>query len=526
MFNKLRVTKENIILLGSLLIVAIALIFSIRGYIGNPSIKELSSQRWSFDGPLELSPERGRYALLYSIVENKSVYFSLDVARFATPDLGYYNNKYVSLFAPGVSFIVIPGYILGKLLGASQIGAFSVISFFAILNCLLIFKISKKLGAGTLPAILGFFIFVFGTSAYSYSVSLYQHHISTFLILASIYLLLLDTNLINLGLVWALCALSLSVDYPNLFMMIPIGIIALSRFIVIKSESNKIVMNVKLIYLLSFLFAIIPAILFFWFNKASYGSPTQLAGAVTQARSIDENGLPADTNFTAGLKKDLTVVNNPQVDTSKTRNPVGFFKTREMLNGLYILIFSPDRGVISYSPIILVGIIGSFYLYKRNKNLTVLLVSILTSNIILYTMWGDPWGGWAFGARYLIPGYAILAVFSTFLINDVKKRYFLLPVVILYMYSTYINCIGALTSNAIPPKVEVLELERLSGVEQKYTYKRDFDMIKQNNLKSALFNGFFKSKINGLTYFYAIYGFITVSTVGVFVYYIVNKKND
>src|SRR3990167_10895887 len=113
---------------------AVILALGLRGIRGNPTSEDLNYQYWKDEGPLELSPDRGKYALTYSIVEDKSFKFSLPVARFATPDLGYVNGQYVSLFAPGVSFITIPGYILGKSFGAAQVGPFAIIALFALLN--------------------------------------------------------------------------------------------------------------------------------------------------------------------------------------------------------------------------------------------------------------------------------------------------------------------------------------------------------------------------------------------------------
>ena len=62
------------------------LFFAMRGHVGNPSISELSSDAWRDNGPLELSPERGRYGLMYSLVEDSSLTFSIPIARFIVPD--------------------------------------------------------------------------------------------------------------------------------------------------------------------------------------------------------------------------------------------------------------------------------------------------------------------------------------------------------------------------------------------------------------------------------------------------------
>src|SRR3989344_1802836 len=116
----------------------IILTLTVKGKSGNPTETTMNDLGWTTNGPFELSPERGRFALTYSLVENKSVGFSIPVARFASPDVGYKDGRYVSLFAQGVSFLSIPGYLIGKFFGASQVGAFLTSSFFAIFNFILI----------------------------------------------------------------------------------------------------------------------------------------------------------------------------------------------------------------------------------------------------------------------------------------------------------------------------------------------------------------------------------------------------
>lgn len=523
--SRIAINYRNILISFLLLFTALILFISLRGITGNPDINELNTPKWTSEGPLELSPERGRYALMYSLIESKSFYFPLEVARFALPDLGYYKGNYVSLFAPAVSFIVAPGYVLGKAFGASQVGTFAVVALFAVLNCALIYKISRHVGANFYAALIAFFIFMFGTPAYTYAVTLYQHHISTFIILLAIYLAIKYENFVSLGIIWFLCALSLSVDYPNLFMMLPIGVYALGKIVQSSKTTQKYVVKIKWLYLFTFLFAVAPAIFFFWFNKNSYGSPFQLAGAVTQVKDIDENGNPAETNFTANKPKDLTQESNIAAKSeAPARNIVGYFNTRNMLNGFYLLFLSPDRGTISFAPIVLLGLVGIVVAYLQKNKYVAILTAVFTSNVLVYTMWGDPWGGWAFGARYLIPGYAILAILASVVITSIKKRYLLVPIMAVYLYSAYVNCAGAITSSMNPPKVEVLALEALSGTEQKYTVERNLDMLRAGSSKSFVFNTYLKDKMTARQFFTYLYGAIVLATGTVFGYYILNRE--
>ena len=188
------------------------LTLSLRGISGNPTDEVLNQHYWKDEGPLELSPDRGKFALTFSVVEDKSFIFSLPVARFATPDLGYVNGQYVSLFAPGVSFITIPGYILCKSFGAAKVGAFAIIALFALLNVILLRAIAIRLGATPLAATIASLLFIFATPAFTYAVTLYQHHISTFLILLSIYTLLRWNNIWSLFLIWFLCAAYIPIE--------------------------------------------------------------------------------------------------------------------------------------------------------------------------------------------------------------------------------------------------------------------------------------------------------------------------
>jgi hypothetical protein len=261
-----------------LFLVPLILIFSVRGMPGNPDINELLSDRWEEHGPLELSPERGRFALMYSLVEDRSFQFSVAVARLAIPDLGYHNGQYVSLFAPGVSFLAIPGYLAGKAVNASVLGSFLTISLFALLNFFLIRKISIHLKASETAATFAALIFLFATPAFAYSVSLYQHHVSTFILLLGIYVLLKWNNFWSLGLIWFLWAVSISIDYPNFFLMLPVGLFALTRLITIRKTAEKTHLELNTLLLTSFITVILPLGFFFWTNTASYGNPFSACG--------------------------------------------------------------------------------------------------------------------------------------------------------------------------------------------------------------------------------------------------------
>lgn len=479
---------------------ALILGLSVRGNQGNSDPALLNTPAWKENGPFELSPERGRFALTYSILEDKSFFFSVPLARFVTPDLGYHDGHYVSLFAPAVSYIVIPGYLIGKYFGSAQVGAFSVIALFALINSILIYGLVRRFGGAKIAGLLSGAMFLFATPSFAYGVNLYQHHISSFLILASLYLVLTFNNWFSLTLVWLLCAASIPVDYPNLILMLPIGIYGLSHLFQVV-VTNKTEITIKLWRIFTFLSMALPLSFFLWFNNASYGNPLQFSGTVASVNNIDPEGNPV-TNVSKAKEAELDSLKEEKHE----KTAVGFFKSRNLLNGLTILLFSPDRGVLYFAPILLIAIIGIAVLYRTSPGATVLLTSVATLDILLYSLWGDPWGGWAFGARYLIPSYAVLSVFiGSALTKYAKKFIFILIFLPLAGYSLYVNVAGALSTSANPPQVQVLSLEALSGRRERYSFDRNIEYLQQNTSKSYLYRVYFHNYLSSWQYFEIIY---------------------
>jgi hypothetical protein len=477
------------------------LISAVRGLPGNISESDFESTSWTVDGPFELSVERGRFALIYSMIENKSFEFSVPVARFAVPDLGLKNGKYVSLFAPGVSFLVAPGYIVGKMLGASQVGTFLMISLFALFNFVLVKSIAQRLGANTLASTLGAIAFLFATPAFAYSTTLYQHHVSTLLVLGCIYVLVRWNNLISLSLIWFLCAASIPIDYPNLFFLFPLGVLALGRFIKLKLENGKLEINIKFKGFLTLLAMLLPLTFFAWFNNQSYGSPWQFSGTVAQVKDLS----------TVGHESERVVDPVTDIALKHDRSALHFFRTRGLLNGFHILLASPDRGLVTFAPVMLLGVLGAIFLYKRNTTLTATLVAVIGFNILLYAMWGDVWGGWAFGSRYLVPTYAILGIWIAIALSHWRKNLILLATfVCLFTYSLAVNTLGALTSSRNPPRVEVLALEAISGQEQKYTWERNLQFLQITGSKSFVYQVFAKNYLTAVQYYYLITGSVLI----------------
>lgn len=497
--KKVRFNKNLIFSVSVILLAVVVMAMSVRGNLGNPKAEDLSFPQWKEGGPLELSPERGRFALTYSVAEDHSLQFSLPLARFVVPDLAVSpSGQYVSLFAPGVSFLVLPGYFLGKALGASQIGAYAVISLIALFNGWLIYLIVLRFSTNRWAAALGGLVFLFATPAFAYAVNLYQHHVSVFFLLAGIYILARWNNWVSLITVWTLCGLSIVIDNPNFFLMFPLVIFVLGRIMVLKRSKLGLSVNINPWYFPTVFALAIPLFFLVWFNQASHGDPFKLSGTLPSVAAIGQDGRPMRSQ-TAEL---LGIQDHGE---SVEKSAVTFFKTRNLLQGFYIHLLSPDRGIIYFTPVILLGIWGLRIVWRRYSELGRLFVSIILVNLLLYSMWGDPWGGWAFGSRYLIPTYALLAVGLGVLLDNWRRSWsFIILFLFFFIYSAGVNTLGALTTSANPPQAEVLSLEKVSGHEEKYTYARNWQYLNEKGSKSFVYQTIGKNHISAKKYYYLI----------------------
>lgn len=496
---------------------AVIMAVSVRGLPGNPHELELNSKYWMETGPFELSPERGRYALLYSFIENNTVHFSRALGEFSMPDLGYVNGNFVSLFAPAVSFIAMPGYLIGRMFHAAQVGAFATISVFSLINAMLIYAIARRFQAHPIAALLASVVFLFGSPAYAYGVSLYQHHISTFLILACMYLLISFNSLWSAFLIWFLCAAAIPIDYPNLFLLFPIGLAALRKFFPVTVEQKAIVLRASPYAFGTLLVMLIPIAFFAWFNTISYRNPLQFSGTVPTAKTYHFTQVASTSAAIETIVPESSVAAQTK---PSDKNAIGFFSTRGLLNGLYILLLSPDRGVVTFTPVILLGVFGAAFALQLAQPWVTVIAGVITANLIFYGMYGDVWGGWAFGSRYLIPSYALLAILLAVWLTAMKRRwYVLLGFFLIMSYSVLVNTAGALTSSANPPQVQVLELERISGIEQKYTVMRNIDILKTRS-KSFVYQTFLQKYLTSWQWYQVISGSILtlggLLTVGLF----------
>jgi hypothetical protein len=102
------------------------------------------------------------------------------------------------------------------------------------------------------------------------------------------------------------------------------------------------------------------------------------------------------------------------------------------------LMFYPYRGLLFFSPILFLSIIGIIFMVKEYRAEIILILSILFLFLCFLSMRSNWWGGYSFGNRHLLPVVPFLTLPMIYLFNRIGLK-FILPLIFL---SIFINSLG------------------------------------------------------------------------------------
>ncbi len=502
--------KIKILILILVLIFSAALLaLGVKGKKGNPFYYQKQDEKSGEVGsPFESSGSSSRYELIEAVVKEGTLFFSDRRARSAAPDFVEYQGKYFSIFTPGISFIGIPFYLIGDNYQIPQLMTYLTTGVFALLNLILVIKLASKLGASFGTALLSGFIFLFATNAYSYANTLTQHHVSATLILLGILIGISKSNLLLNILLGLIIGIALLVDIPNLIILTPLLIYVFSKHINKLEKEQKLSYSIKLMVVGIILGAAPLLYGFGLYNHYLTGSYFKLAQTIGRSDYFD----PPEKRERQRIEKEAQDPFDKKLA----------FQTRDQLQELHILITSNQRGWLLYSPIVFLGMVGAILAYqnKRTTNLSLLLVSIILTNIIIYSMFGAL-GGWAFGPRYLIPSTAVLcALIAVALTRFRKNIIFIIIFFVLVLYSFAVNAMGAITTTQVPPKIEAINLPKPLP----YTYEYNFGLLKTGFVSSFVYNVYLVGKFSPFQYLGTIL-IIELASVTMLYLYILKERD-
>ncbi len=475
-------------------------ILTLRGVYGNLPASAVKNNLDQATKPFELSPERGRFLLTQNLSEHSSFALSKEQADAASPDVGYYKGNFYIFFAPGISLFALPFYNLGLKYNLAQVFSFAVVSIFAVLNLIVLFLISKHIFKLPIWAsLLSSLIYGFASVSWSYSGTLYQHQSTVFFIISSFYAVWRYKTQRKWGWVWGFFiwlnyALAILIDYPNVILMLPVMIYFLLVSVSIKKSDYQYKILFKQAIILTSIFFIIITLLHGYYNYVNFGGWTKVSGGLLGYKTIQEKHLDQG-NMDENIKK--------MNELASKKNPIKFFREDLIVSGLNTLLIAPDKGIFIYTPIYILGIIGIIFALRKINLEKSILISLAIVNLIFYSSWGDPWGGWAFGPRYLIPSMAFLSCFiAMFLVETRYKIIVRLLAFFLLCYSVAVSLLGALTTNAVPPITEAVFLK------MKYGISYNIDYLLAGKSSSFFYNNFLHSYITLLQYYWIIFGIV------------------
>lgn len=333
------------------------------------------------------------------------------------------HNHFVSFFPIVTPVLVTPLYVIPYLVLKLYDIGFSIYdphlylfidlmekissSIVASLSCVFIFLTIKKMFNDKIAWISAI---TFGLATNTWSTSsqaLWQHGTVELLLVIMIYLVILiekedsNKNTIYLGL---LSGLFIFNRPPDSVLLIPIIYYA----VILKKKA-------RLYYCLSFVASSVP---FVFYNIYLFGS------------------------FFGGYNQNIEILT---MGTNIIVNTLG-------------LLFSPNRGLFVYSPILIFSLLGMYRVYIiQNKKIHIFLNLFSISlflNIMVYASFDDHWwGGFCYGPRFLSGMLPIIVIYLAVFLHYVeinysssKKKIIMSLFFILFMTSVFVQVVGVFYS--------------------------------------------------------------------------------
>ena len=365
--------------------------------------------------------EQSHLALTRAIADEGR--FEIDSYANQTSDRAFYNGHYYSDKDPGPSFLAVPIYgtwefiysnffsngfkekysgnnnYITTVIGENNIPIYEYInpsffiltsmilvtiftsSLFSALTIVLIYKISRYFTENERHRIILIIAAGLGTLMFTYSLVFMKHASETFFSFLTFYILFkVKQEKIKENKYFAIAGISLGVALTCSVTAVIVGIACLIYLIYYQKKKKKHFIFGGLIGLLPFLF----------YNFLIFNTPFTLS-----RHYLDQTIWPKLGG----------------IDGLQIPNP--FVALR--------LTFYPEKGIFYYSPILFISLFGLFYMYKKFKLESKLIIFIFISFLIMNSSWWAWWGGANFGSRHLTPIMPFLIIPLIFVLKNADK---------------------------------------------------------------------------------------------------------
>ncbi len=330
--------------------------------------------------------QTSHYDLIRSLNQGRT---TIDSYQTNTGDKAYYQGHYYSARAPGLALFALPFYDALNVVGAESwtdahvappnhpgdemiylIGLWANV-LPGLLLALLVWRVAERFepGYGAAAAVaLGL-----GTMVLPLSTLLFSHVFTTFLGFAAFWLMLRERDgppsAMLLGLAGLAMGYAFSSEYPTFFVAVVLGGYLLSRR---DARTPTLIVQRAGAYVLGGLIGIIPLLLY---NHYAFGSWTHLA----------YSSIP--------------------------RQQQGFFGIDLPSLRVLATLLLDSRGLLTISPVLILGGLGTVLLYKRGKRAEALTITGICVCYLGYNAgYYLPFGGGFEGPRFLTTMLPFLAL--------------------------------------------------------------------------------------------------------------------
>jgi len=268
------------------------------------------------------------------------------------------------VYNPGQSFVFIPIYIISKIFTDNNVSSYYYSAFIVsfinyIINAIsafFIFKIIISLGYEHKKAIIAAFVFCFTSYSFVFAQSTYEHHFEMLYILVALYFSL--ANNLKYNYLYAGLTISIGLAFRSTTILLAPTILFL-----LKSNKHRFI----------FLSAIAPGIIILLFyNYYRFANPLETGYSIAW---INTHG------------KDMI-----------------FWSLERIPKAILGLFLSPGKGLLFFSPTVVIAILYFKRFYLKNKKFTNSILIFVLGYVLLFSM-NFAWGGsiWSFGPRYILP---------------------------------------------------------------------------------------------------------------------------
>lgn len=347
-----------------------------------------------------------RFLLTKSIVERGVFWFPEEFKDqyWLEPDFSQIDDKLYSDKAPGLSFLAVPFFILGKMIGNlisfnfqpysayypdndifAIIGIQIGLILLASIGILRLYDVSRIMGISERNSILASLITAFATPYWVYARTMFAHVPAGVFLISSIFYILKfreEKKYFQLILAGFFTGFGFTIEFPLLFAIPWLSVLLLLPVIQTDYPWKK---RLSALSLYGFI-TIVCSLPLFIYNLINFGDIT--ANALSFSHWADNVHL---------------------------LEPVH--------EGLSVLLLSNDRGLIYFCPIVLFGFIGLFLASRRYPLESAVIISLIFCFIIFYAKKWESHGGAAFGPRYIVPILLLVGLGFGWIIENIEGSF-------------------------------------------------------------------------------------------------------